>query len=496
MAKQYGVSGEAIGSLLLREADQLAREKCLGLDVVFDCLEQAFQRVAKGTYGDDHDIRVTINRHSGHVNIQRYVRVVEEVTDPAQEVQADEEANWHVGQEIVDDLPIPSFNRVTIQTFKSALSKTLYEVERDIQYNEFKDRVGQVISGVVKRMEGGNIVLDVGRTEGILLRSELIPREMYRVGDRLKAYLYQVKREAKGPQVFFSRTHPGFLAKLFAQEVPQIYEGLIEIKAVARDPGSRAKVAIAVPREERSFDPIGACVGVRGSRVNAVSQELGGEKIDIIPWSSELAIFVVNSMMPAEVTKVIMEREGHMKVVVPDHHQSIAIGRRGQNVKLAHQLTGVNLEIVTESMEIQQRQTVAELFMSSMDLDEMMARFLVSEFESVAEIARASLQDLTKMQGITPEIAQELQERAVEALQEEKHRQKEAFLRSGGEEKVLNLGIPDDVVSCLLAKKVLSLKQVADLSLDELLDIVGTDHKDLLTEEAWGEIILKARTHD
>ena len=497
--EQGGISqgvAESFGPLLVKEAEQLAKEKNLPNQVVFSCLQKAFEKVAQDTYGQGRDIRAHIHVHTGVIQITCHRRVVEKVDDPLQEVTKEEFPHVETGQEVVDPLPLPQFTRVIVQTLKSTLVKSIQEIEKSMEYEEYKDRVGQVVSGLVKQVEGGDLILDIGRATGIIHRNELIPQETYRSGDRVKAYIYAVRQEIRGPQVFLSRTHPGFLAKLFAQEVPEIYDGVIEIKAVARDPGSRAKIAVA-SRDERSFDFIGACVGVRGNRVNAVSQELQGEKVDIIPWSPDLPVFVVNALTPAEVAKVVVEKKTHIRVVVPDHQQSIAIGRRGQNVRLAHQLTGVNIEIVTESTDSahasRARQEIANLFVEKLDLDEMMAHFLVSEgFENVEELAQSSLRELSELRGITKEVAQELKERAQEAALEEQRSLSAAFLESGGDEAVIALGFPVFSLSCLLAHKVISLKDVADLSLDELLDVLGSK-KDLLPEKEWGALILKAR---
>lgn len=488
---------ESIGALLIKEADILAREKCLSPQILFECLEQSFQKVMADIYGTTHDIRVSIHRSTGAIEVTRHMRVVEEVHNPLREISLEEAQGKALGEYCVEVLPLPTFNRLTVQSLKGSLIKSIQEVERSLQYNEFKDRVGQIISGSIKQVENGNYIVDIGRAEGIILRNEMIPRENYRIGDRIKAYIYAVKQETRGPQIFLSRSHPGFLIKLFAKEVPEIYDGLIEIKAAARDPGSRAKVAI-VSRDERSFDAIGACVGVRGSRVNAVSQELQGEKIDIIPWSPDLPVFVINALTPAEVTKVVVEKHNHIKVVVPDHQQSIAIGRRGQNVKLAHQLTGSTIEIVTETVETQQRtqfrQEMTNLFMEKLDVDELMAHFLVSEgFEGVADLAQSSLEELTGLPGMTFEVAAELKERAMEALLEEEETLKNNFTRCGGDVRIVNIGFPVQALSCLLSHKVVSLEDLADLSLDELLDIIKPKSA-MIEQEKWGELILKARS--
>ena len=489
---------ESLGSLLIREADILAREKCLSPQALFECLEQSFQKVMSDIYGSSHDIRVSINRANGAITVARHMHVVNRVQNPSREVALEESDGVPLGDYIVDELPLPNFNRVTVQNLKIALVKNIQEVERTNQYSEFKDRVGHIVSGVVKQVENGNFILDIGRAEGVILRNDMIPRENYRVGDRVKAYIYAVKRESRGPQIFLSRTHPGFLIKLFAKEVPEIYDGLIEIKAAARDPGSRAKVAIVSRDEQRSFDAIGACVGVRGNRVNAVGQELQGEKIDIIPWSPDLPVFVINALTPAEVIKVVVVRDNHMRVVVPDHQQSIAIGRRGQNVKLAHQLTGCSIEIVTESVESQQRtefrQEATRLFVEKLDVDELMAHFLVSEgFENIEDLAQSSIQELTAMPGMTQEVATELQERALEAVAEEQKALATEFTRSGGDARIVDIGFPVQALYCLLSHKVLSLNDLADLSLDELLDIIRPKSA-MLEQEQWGELILKARS--
>jgi N utilization substance protein A len=489
--------GDSMGVLILKEVESLAREKCFDREVVFVALEEAFQKVVGEKYGLSNDIRVRIDRALGHMDVSRCRRVVEEVVNPDREVHHADAPQFALGDIMMESLPLPQLTRVTVQGIKNALTKSLLLIERQMQYEEFKDRVGQIVSGVVKRIEGQNLILDIGRAEGVILRDELIPRENYRVNDRIKVYVVAVRQEPRGPQIFLSRTHPGFLAKLFAQEVPEIYDGVIEIKAVARDPGSRAKIAI-LAKEDRSFDPIGACVGVRGSRVNAVGQELQGEKIDIIRWSPEIAVFVVNAMTPAEVVKVILEKKKNVTVVVPDQQQSIAIGRKGQNVRLAHMLTGMNIEIITETLEAEQRsqkrQACAALFMEKLDLDELMAHFLVSEgFDSIQELAEASMEELASLEGFNDEIAQELKSRAEEATKEEENMLAQAFLDAGGAQTILDLGFPPRALSCLLGYRILTLRALADLSLGELREVLGR-HGEQLNDEAWGTLILNART--
>lgn len=483
-----------MAALLMREAEKLASEKGIEKNAVFSCLEMAFCRVLKEIYGVENDIRVKIDR--GVLNISRHRHVVETVENLYREIGIDQAPDRAVGDEVVDLLPLPHINRLHVQSFRTALNRSLDEIKRETEYNAFKNRTGEIISAVVKEIEGGNLILEIGSgIRGILLRSELIAREVYTIGERLKAYLYEVKRKMRGPQIFFSRTHPDFLAKLLAVHVPEVFDNTIEVKAVARDPGSRAKVAIYA--HEHHVDAIGACVGVRGTRIKAVSEELQGEKIDLVLWSADVATFVVNALTPAEVTKVILEKRKGMTVVVPDSQQSIAIGRRGQNVRLAHQLTGISLRITTESLEsvhrVEGRQRIAQMFMNKMDLDEMMAHFLVSEgFETVEELAQTPLTELVNFEGFTHAIAQELQERAQEALQEDKNRKIEEFKEQGGHQDLVDLGLPVDLLSILAAKQIWTRQDFADLALDELMDIVKTT--DFVEDEDWAEWIIKART--
>jgi N utilization substance protein A len=491
------IRSEFAENILVKEVEQLAREKCLDRESVFSSLEQAFEKVARETYGMTNDIRVLIQRGTGNVVITRHRVVVEEVEDASREIAHQEVPHKQVGEEEIETLPMPPFNRVVVQNIKRSLTRSIQDIEQEIQFNEFKDRIGQLISGVVKRIEGGNLILDIGKAEGIIPRNELIPREVYRVNDRVKAYIYSVRREARGPQIFLSRKHPGFLARLFAQEVPEVYDGLIEIKAIARDPGSRAKVAI-VSRDDRSFDAIGACVGVRGSRVNAISQELQGERIDIIHWSSDLPEFLVNALTPAEVVKVIIQNKRRVVIVVPDHQKSIAIGRRGQNVRLAHDLTGLEIEIATETSEREQRGLLREertaSFIKNLDIDEMMAHFLVSQgFESIRELSETPLAELASLEGFTEEVASELLERAREAVQDEETQLTEHFLQTGGDPRIVQLDFPVQALDCLAKANILSLQDLADLSVEELMGVLGTQ-SDLFTEDQWGQFIIGARS--
>ncbi len=344
---------------LLNVADAVAREKAIERDDVLAVIESAIQKAGRAKYGHEKDIRATIDRKTGDVRLSRWTEIVETVENEETQIPIAIARKFapdkNVGDYIVDPLPPIDFGRIAAQVSKQVLVQGVRELERKRQYEEFKDRVGEIVNGVVKRTEYGNLMVEIGRAEALLRRDELIGRENFRNGDRVRAYIYDVREETRGPQIFLSRTHPGFLAKLFAQEVPEIYDGIIEIKAVARDPGSRAKMAVI--SRDSSIDPVGACVGMRGSRVQAVVQELQGEKIDIIPWSPQAATFVVNALAPAEVTKVVMDEEaGRVEVVVPDDQLSLAIGRRGQNVRLASQLTRWDIDILTEAEESERRQ--------------------------------------------------------------------------------------------------------------------------------------------
>jgi len=380
---------------LLQVADMVAREKGIDREIVLQAMEQAIQHAGKRKYGQEHDIRALINRESGEIILQRYLQVVETVEVEAVQIplKAAQKRNpaAQVGDFISEPLPPIDFGRIAAQTAKQVIVQRVREAERDRQYQEYKDRVGETVSGLVKRAESGNVTVDLGRGEAVLRRDEILPRENFRLGDRVRGYIYDVRRETRGPQIFLSRTHPQFMVRLFAQEVPEIYDGIIEIRAVARDPGSRAK--IAVMSNDSSIDPVGACVGMRGSRVQAVVNELQGEKIDIINWSADPATVIVNALVPAEVTKVVLDEEAErVEVVVPDDQLSLAIGRRGQNVRLASQLTGWDIDILTESEESARRteefRSRSRLFHDVLEVDEVIAHLLVTEgFASIEDVA-------------------------------------------------------------------------------------------------------------
>ncbi len=412
---------------LLQTAEAVAREKMIDPELVVQAMEDSLARAAKSRYGVDMDIRVSIDRKTGRATFTRVRTVVadEELENYHAELTVEQAKpyleNPQIGDEIRDEVPPVELGRIAAQSAKQVILQKVREAERDRQYDEFKDRAGTIINGLVKREEYGNIIVDIGRGEGMLRRNEKIGRESYRPNDRIRCYIKDVRREARGPQVFLSRTDPQFMAELFKMEVPEIYDGIIEIKAVARDPGSRAKIAVI--SYDNSIDPVGACVGMRGSRVQAVVNELQGEKIDIIPWNEDQATFLVNALQPAEVSKVVIDEDAaRIEVVVPDEQLSLAIGRRGQNVRLASQLTGLDIDIMTETEESARRQAEftqrTQMFMDELDIDEMMAQLLVAEgFTDLDEVAYVELDELLSIDGFDEDTAQELQARARDRIE-------------------------------------------------------------------------------
>src|SRR3954466_462828 len=394
---------------LLQVADAVAREKNIDRDEVLEAMEQAIQKAGRSKYGHEHDIRARIDRKTGDIHLMRYLEVVETVENEATQLTLREAQRMKKdaapGEFLTDQPPPIDFGRIAAQTAKQVIVQKVREAERQRQFKEYKDRIGEVVNGLAKRVEYGNVTVDLGRAEAILRRDELLPREHFKNGDRVRAYIYDVRAEARGPQIFLSRTHPTFMAKLFSQEVPEIYDGIIEIKSVARDPGSRAKIAVL--SHDSSIDPVGACVGMRGSRVQAVVGELQGEKIDIIPWSQDPATFVVNALAPAEVAKVVMDEEQRrIEVVVPDDQLSLAIGRRGQNVRLASQLTGWDIDILTEAEESERRteefRSRSQMFIDALDIDDVIAHLLVTEgFGSIEEVAFVPIDELAEIEGST-----------------------------------------------------------------------------------------------
>ena len=486
---------------LLQVAEAVARDKGIDRDEVIQAMESAIQKAGRSKYGHDYDIRATIDRKTGEIKLARYIEVVEEVEDDNIQIALanaqSRDPELGLGYFIVDPLPPIDFGRIAAQTAKQVIVQRVRDAERMRQFQEFQNRTGEIVNGLVKRVEFGNVYVDLGRAEALLRRDELIQRETFRVGDRVRAYIMAVRQEPRGPQIFLSRTHPQFMAKLFAQEVPEIYDGIIEIKSVARDPGSRAKTAVL--SNDSSIDPVGACVGMRGSRVQAVVGELQGEKIDIIQWSQDPATFIVNSLAPAEVTKVVLDEEtNRIEVVVPDDQLSLAIGRRGQNVRLASQLTGWDIDILTEQEESERRQKEIKLrskmFIEALDVDDVIAHLLVNEgFSSVEEVAYVPAQDLGDIEGFDDEIAVELQSRALAFLDDRDRAATERRVELGIAEDLAALEALSPVMLVKLGEAgVKTLDDLADLASDELIDIVGAGE---MTEDEANAVIMAARAH-
>ncbi|MEW5421657.1 transcription termination factor NusA [Amorphus sp. 3PC139-8] len=464
---------------LLQIADAVAREKSIDRGIVIAAMEDAIQKAARSRYGSETEVRAEINPRTGDIRLQRLLEVVETVENPVAQIDLDEAKHRNpdaqLGDFISEPLPPLDFGRIAAQSAKQVIVQKVREAERDHQYEEFKDRIGEVVNGVVKRVEYGNVIVDLGRGEAIVKRDQLIPRELFRNGDRIRAYIMDVRREQRGPQVFLSRTHPQFMAKLFRQEVPEIYDGVIEVKSVARDPGSRAKIAVV--SNDSSIDPVGACVGMRGSRVQAVVQELQGEKIDIIPWNPDAATFIVNALQPAEVAKVVLDEDAErIEVVVPDEQLSLAIGRRGQNVRLASQLTGWDIDILTEQEESERRQKEfqerTELFVEGLNVDEVVGQLLASEgFTSIEEVAYVETDEISGIEGFDEETAEEIQARAREHL-EERERQLDEERRSLGVEDEVR-SVPGITTAMMVALGKDDIKTVEDLAGCATDDLVG-----------------------
>ncbi|GGY46132.1 transcription termination factor NusA [Parvularcula lutaonensis] len=455
---------------LMQIARAVAQEKSIDMDIVIEAMEDALSRAAKSRYGQETNIRVEIDPKTGEQRLWRLMEVVEEVENDSTEIdlKAAQRSNpeAEIGDFISDPLPPVDFGRVAALAAKQTITQRMRDAERDNQYEEYKDRVGEIISGVIKRLEYGHVIVDLGKGEAVIRRDQQIPREPLRQGDRVRAYIADVRREPRGPQIFLSRTHPQFMAKLFEQEVPEVYDGVIEIKAVARDPGSRAK--IGVYSNDSSIDPVGACVGMRGSRVQAVVGELAGEKIDIVPWSEDVATFVVNALAPAEVAKVVLDEElERIEVVVPDEQLSLAIGRRGQNVRLASQLTGFEIDIMTEEEESEKRQKEyaerSKLFMEVLDVDDMIANLLVAEgFARIEEVAYVDINEIAMIEGFDDETAEELQTRAQEWLEKERQELDAKRREMGVEDAMLEFEALDLKMLIALAEE--GVKTVEDLA--------------------------------
>src|SRR6516164_7503399 len=464
---------------LLQIADAVAREKLIDRQIVISAMEESIAKAARSRYGLETDIHAEINPRTGELRIARHLLVADTIDNPATQISLDDARKRNpaaqAGDYISEPLPPFEFGRVAAQSAKQVIVQKVREAERDRQYDKFKDRIGQIVNGTVKRVEYGNVIVDLGRGEAIVRRDELIPRETFKPGDRIRAYVLDVRREQRGPQIFLSRTHPLFMAKLFGQEVPEIYDGIIEVKAVARDPGSRAKIAVI--SRDSSIDPVGACVGMRGQRVQAVVGELQGEKVDIIQWNPDAATFIVNALAPAEVTKVVLDEDKErIEVVVPDQQLSLAIGRRGQNVRLASQLTGWDIDILTEQEESERRQKEfaerTQLFMEALDVDEVIAQLLATEgFETVAEVAYVDSSEIAHIEGFDEDTAREIQTRAREYL-ERQEAERDA--------KRKELGVADDLAkvqgvttAMLVAFGENGLKSVEDLAGAETDDLAG-----------------------
>ncbi len=470
---------------LLQIADAVAREKVIDRQIVLAAMEDAIAKAARARYGAETEVRAEIHPKTGEIKLSRLLLVTDKVENTSTDIALEEARHRNPaaqpGDYISETLPPFDFGRIAAQSAKQVIVQKVREAERERMYLEYKDRIGDIVNGVVKRVEYGNVIVDLGRGEAIVRRDELLPREMFRPGDRIRAYVYDVRSEPRGPQIFLSRTHPQFMAKLFAQEVPEIYDGIIEVKAVARDPGSRAKIGVI--SRDSSIDPVGACVGMRGSRVQAVVNELQGEKIDIIPWSQDEATFIVNALQPAEVVKVVLDEDlGKIEVVVPDDQLSLAIGRRGQNVRLASQLTGWDIDILTEAEESERRQKEfnerTQRFMEALDVDEVVGQLLAAEgFGTVEEIAFVDIAEISSIQGFDEDTANEIQSRARETLSriEAEHDAKRVELGVADELKE----IPGVTSQMLVAFGENDIKSVEDLAGSATDDLLGwTERKD------------------
>ena len=510
---------------LLAIANSVATEKMIDKAIVLEAMEEAIQRAARARYGAENDIRAKLDPVSGDLRLWRVVEVVEAVEDYFKQVDVKQaqklQPGAQLGDFIVDPLPPVDLGRIDAQAAKQVIFQKVRDAERERQYDEFKDRVGEIITGVVKSVEFGHVIVNLGRAEGVIRREQQIPREVARVGDRIRAIILNVRRENRGPQIFLSRAHPDFMRKLFELEVPEIYDGIIQIKAAARDPGSRAKIGVI--SYDSSIDPVGACVGMKGSRVQAVVQEMQGEKIDIIPWSEDTATFVVNALQPATVSRVVIdEEESRIEVVVPDDQLSLAIGRRGQNVRLASQLTGSAIDIMTEAESSEKRQKEfterSEMFQNELDVDETLSQLLVAEgFSELEEVAYVSPEELSSIEGFDEELAEELQSRAQEALERREEASREERRGLGVEDALAELPHLTEAMLVTLGKAgIKTLDDLADLATDELIAKKRTEQRRRdnsanankrpedkggvlaaygLTEEQGNEIIMAARAH-
>ncbi len=466
---------------LLRIVEAVANEKSIDKELVIESMEGAIQKAALTKFGNDNNIQVTIDRETGEIKIKKVLDVVEIIEDSNREISLNDaklidkkNKDLKVGDKIFEELPQVDFGRIAAQSAKQVISQRVKEAEKNRQYQDFIDKQGQILSGIIKRLEYGNVIIDLGKAEGVIKKDELIPREILKTGDRVKAYCYEVKKEIKGHQIFLSRAHPQFLARLFFQEVPEIYEGVIEIKSVARDPGSRAKICVA--SKDNSIDPVGACVGMRGSRVQTIVNELYGEKIDIIKWTEDLPTLISESLSPAEIQKVLIDQDNkRIDVILTEENLSKAIGRRGQNVRLASKLTNYEIDILTDKEDSERRQAEfkdrTENLIKGLEVDETLGQLLVSEgFQGIEEISQAKVEDIAKIEGIDEDTAKELIERSKENLIKEKEEVSKKLKELGMEEALTNLkGITQGMLVLLGSRNIKTISDFADLSSDELI---------------------------
>ena len=490
---------------MLQVANNVAQEKNIDENSVFEAMEQALEKSARVKYGLERDIRVNINRSTGDINLSSYLEVVETLSEEeqAKQILLNEaikiNPNIKIGEFIVKELPPIELGRVAAQNAKGVIIQKVREADKSKQYNEYKDKIGEIAIGIVKRVEFGNLIVDLGKSEAIIKREELIPRETFKNGDRVRAYIYEVKNDVKGYQVFLSRSHPQFLAKLFFQEVPEIFEGVIEVKSVARDPGSRAK--ISVHTEDSTIDPVGACVGMRGSRVQAVVNELQGEKIDIVTWSSNQATFLANALAPAEVSKIFLyEEKNKVEVVIPDDQLSLAIGRKGQNVKLASNLTNLEIDILTEEEESERRQVEfkekSSLLSEVLDVEDVIAQLLVTEgYVSVDSIASETLENIEKIEGFDNDLATEILSRSKNYMKDLNEQNQKIVDENILDEDLKNLkGMTIQMLALLAKENIVTLNDFAELASFELIDKEEGIFKKLdLDEQLVNEMIMQAR---
>ena len=471
---------------LLRIVEAVATEKSIDREIILSSMESAIQKAAKTKFGLDNNIRATIDRESGDISLHKVLKIVETPINFNTEIslehaiEKEKKENVKIGDEIFEQLPQVDLGRVAAQTARQVITQNVRQAERERQYNDFIEKKGEILSGIVKRLEYGNLIVDLNRAEAIITKDELIPREILKMGDRIKAYCYNVIRENKGQQIFLSRAHPKFMEKLFFQEVPEIYEGIIEIKSATRDPGSRAKICVS--SKDSSIDPVGACVGMRGSRVQSVVNELHGEKIDIVHWSEDPAVLVVSALAPAEIQRVIIDDQNRrIEVILTEENLSKAIGRRGQNVRLASKLINYEIDILTEKEESEKRQLEfkdkTEIFIKNLEVDETLGQLLVAEgFSSIEEIHQSTLEEILKIEAIDENTAKELKERAEEYLKKEKEDIGKKLKELGVEDVLINFkGLTPGMLVTLGEKKIKTLKDFADLSTDELIG--GYDEK-------------------